>query len=448
MNSYQESLDFLYSLISYEKDQNWTYDNKTLNLERFKKFLKQLRNPESGIRPIHVAGSDGKGSTCAMISGVLQSMGYRVGLFTSPHMHTIRERIQINRDWIAKDAFARWTEYLRKQIEDGPQLKVGFATFFELLTAMAFLYFRDEKVDFSVIETGLGGRLDATNVMQPRVAVITHISLEHTDKLGNTLEEIAEEKLGIRRENAPLIVGHQDACLLPYFRERLKNHPSPVVFTDDRYRLLEARIEDNGRIIRYENPGGEARVIHIPLLGRCQAENALTAVAALDALAGQGDIPEPGAEELDRGMRNTSWPGRFEVIRREGSPLVVLDVAHTAKGALALRQSLDEAYPDRGRTFVLGFLRDKRVREMIEALARPGDRMIFTRAPTPRGLTLEEIRMVAASLPVSNAEFVENPGMAFGMAMNETAPGDAVIVAGSLYLVGELRGVCVEVAAG
>ncbi|MGC9327071.1 MAG: bifunctional folylpolyglutamate synthase/dihydrofolate synthase, partial [Candidatus Hinthialibacter sp.] len=318
-----------------------------------------------------------------------------------------------------------------------------YVTFFELLTAMAFLYFQEKQVDFAVVETGMGGRLDSTNVMRPKLSIITHISLEHTEQLGSTLEAIADEKLGITQPGIPVIVGRQEETLTPHFYKRLKNHQAPVVYADEKYRIAASQCGLKYRRLDMERIGGsiQRRRIHIPLFGHYQMENAATALAAIDALHENGVIPLPSPTALDRGFRQVIWPGRFEIFRRKNRSTLVLDAAHTAKGAASLRLSLDEQFLHQKRVFLLGFLQGKKIREMIQSLARPGDSVIFTQAPTPRGSSLDLIRECLSSVDLSRMEvfFIPTPARAFAQAEKIAAPQDVLCVTGSLYLVGDIR---------
>ena len=220
-------------------------------------------------------------------------MGYKTGLYISPHLENIRERIQINGNWISENDFSVLSEYLEEKLAEHPPVQTGYATFFELMTSMAFLYFKRENVDFAVIETGLGGRLDATNVMMPLVTVITHISKEHTAQLGDALEQIADEKLGITRPAVPVIIGHQDQDLLPHFRSRLEYHCPPPVFLDTDYHLNSISLDNHSRHVELwrGNPLQEKRVFSLPLLGHYQMQNVATALAALDSLQQEGHLP-------------------------------------------------------------------------------------------------------------------------------------------------------------
>ncbi|RJP27850.1 MAG: bifunctional folylpolyglutamate synthase/dihydrofolate synthase [Candidatus Omnitrophota bacterium] len=455
MNTFHDAVHYLYSFISYERDSNWKYSDKTFNLRRFHELLDQLGNPQLQLKTIHVAGSDGKGSVCAMTASVLRAMGYRVGLYVSPHLENIRERISIDGEWISEEAFTHWAGKLETLRKPTLNETVGYATFFELMTAMAFLHFLHRQVDYAVIETGLGGRLDATNVMHPLVSVITHISLEHTDKLGNTLEAIADEKLGITRPDVPVVVGHQDEQLLPHFHRRLDNHSATVIFTDERYRVASVKRGKRYRTIDVQTimPStiGKRRTVHIPLFGHYQLQNTVTALAALDGMEKAKSIRKIRKSDLDGGLRNLVWPGRFEICKKRFShgeksgksshPVTVLDVAHTAKGAGSLRLSLDEVFPDKQRIFVMGFLKGKDIRGMMQSLIRPEDVVIITQAPSPRGESLENILLAMKELihlpqPI---HCIPDPEIAYERAEEWATKTSLIVICGSLYLVGKLR---------
>lgn len=448
MKNLRDALDYLYSFVSYERKAQWNYSDKTLNLKRFQTLLTELGGPQNQLRIIHVAGSDGKGSTCAFLASLLQAKGYRVGLYTSPHLHHIRERIQIDGRCISAPAFVRWTQALKQTVERRNHPHRGYATFFELLTAMAFLYFKERGVDYAVIETGLGGRLDATNVANPLVSIITHISMEHSHLLGDTLEKIADEKLGIVRPDAPVAIGSQDASLLPHFEKRLLDRNAASVFVDRDYEIISQQTDRKGRKFIVESKRSRQQwTLRIPLLGRYQGRNAVTALAALQAMQAAGTLPAFTLRQLQQGFAATQWPGRFEVIRRARRAPVVLDVAHTVKGAAALRESLDESFPKQRRVFVCGFLQDKDAAGMVKELCRPDDVLVLTQAPTPRGMSIRQIEDLLTHNGVQPPREIERrkpPRSALRRALQLAAPRDVIVVAGSLYLIGALRNTCLK----
>ncbi|MGI6458213.1 MAG: bifunctional folylpolyglutamate synthase/dihydrofolate synthase [bacterium] len=442
-STFHQALDYLYSFISFEHKTSWQYNARTLNLESFRGLLKELGSPQFSFKSIHVAGSDGKGSVCAMIESVLQVMGYQVGMYISPHLEDIRERITINQQWIPEADFIRLAEHLRQVHEKFPLNSFGYATFFELITAMGFLHFQQRGVDFAVIETGLGGRLDATNVMDPVVTVITHISLEHTERLGNTLEQIADEKLGIIRPGTPVIIAPQEPDARRHIKLRLQKHPAKVVFVDEEYFLKSASQKDNFQTLTYlrNSVPNQPHTVNLSLLGSYQHQNALTAIAALDTLHEAGYLENYGMAQLCRGLQQTSWAGRFEFIQKRDGRKIILDVTHTAQGAIALRKALDETFPDLNRIFITGFLKEKKIKDILLALIRSEDKLILTQAPSPRGCSIEDILFEIHDTPLRSRiidQFV-NPHQAFKAALSHAQPEDLIIITGSLYLAGELR---------
>ncbi len=447
ITSFKEAIRYLYSFVSYEHKSDWGYSDKTLNLQRYRGLLEVLGHPQNEIAAIHVAGSDGKGSTCAMLSSTLQSLGFKTGTYLSPHLENIRERICINDCWISEEEFTVWTHFIYQTLETMPPMPEGYATFFELLTTMAFLHFKKQKVDFAIIETGMGGRLDATNVMRdPLVTIITHISLEHTERLGNTLAEIADEKLGITRPHVPVVIGHQEESLYPHFKERLKEHRAPVIFTDESYFIRKHERNHYYRSVTIAHEPYTERTVNIPLFGYYQLQNVRNTLATLDLLRERDIIGEFDSYQLDEGFKNTYWPGRFEIIWRNNQAAVVLDVAHTVKGAWSLRNSLDEIFPKRKCYFLMGFLYGKKVIEMLNHLAREGDHFLFTKAPSPRGMPIEQIRseIDGWTHPVEARMEEEFPANALQRALQLAGLEDVIVVTGSLYLVGELRQIVKE----
>ncbi len=440
MNTYQDCVDYLYSLISYETKPNWSYDNKSLNLERFKKFLHRIGDPQNDLRIIHIAGSDGKGSTCAILTSVLQHAGFKTGLFTSPHLHSVRERIRINNDWIDKESFVYWTQYLRNELEAFSPGQTGFTTFFELLTAMGFHYFKQQQVDFAVMETGLGGRLDATNVGNPILCIITHISMEHAEKLGDTLEKIADEKLGIIRKNAPVIVGPQDETLLPHFKKRLEYHPSSVNYVDEEFSLLDTSILNAKRNIVFKDSHNSIVTLASPLLGYYQVQNVMTAYAAFSQLRERKWIPFTDSDMFQEGVNKTVWDGRFEVFTLPDGKSIVLDIAHTVKGALSLKRSLDDVFPNKKRSFILGFLKEKNYMAMIENLCNEEDFIILTEPPSPRAIPLDELQRTCSVLESKfDIRYEKEAASAFQAVIDTIDSNRVLVIAGSLYLVSHVR---------
>lgn len=418
------------------------------DLEHMRVLLKALEHPERKFPSVLIAGTNGKGSTAATLAAILQASKLKTGLYTSPHLVRINERVRIDGIPIPDDTFALIHDLVDRTAErlvsegDLP----WHPSFFEMLTAISFEYFAREKVDIAVLEVGMGGRLDATNVVEPRVSVITDVSLDHQKYLGNTVAEIAREKAGIIREggavvtlpqspeandvigNAILERGARAINAVPYIppvspgapATGFRVSPDPNVFRT-RYSLSVM---------------GEEISIESPLVGRHQLRNTALAVAAAEELARQGfgRITPPSIEV---GIRNTHWPGRFQVVRpNEKWPEIVFDVAHNPAGAWALRSALSNLYEDRRMIFVFGAMRDKAIAEMTEILFPLAEHVVAAAADNPRSATAAEIRGAAArtATDIEEASSVEN---ALERARALAGAGGLLVVTGSIYVVGE-----------
>ena len=411
-------------------------------------LLEALEHPERKFPAILIAGTNGKGSTAATLSSILQDSGYKTGLYTSPHLVRINERVRVNGAAISDDDFAGLHDLVDRSAErlvtEGEL--PWHPSFFEMLTAIAFEYFAREKVEIAVLEVGMGGRLDATNVVEPRVSIITDISLDHQKFLGDTLTEISREKAGIIRAggvvvtlpqtpeandvlgNTILDVGAKAVSAVPYV---------PPVSPNSAQYLLPSSQGKAGYISRYPlHVMGTEISIETPLVGRHQLRNIALAIAAAEQLSRQG-FTAISAATIERGIRNTDWPGRFQVLPgTPDHPEVVFDVAHNPAGAWALRSTLSAAYEDRPLIFVFGAMRDKAVSEMAEILFPLADRVIATHADNPRAATPAEIREAARRVSV---DFDEAPEVPAALASARAAAGTRglVVVTGSIYIVGE-----------
>lgn len=449
MMDYSQALDWLNGFICYERTSGWKYGPGAFDLTRFHRLLDTLGRPQRTYPTIHLAGSDGKGSTASILASILREAGYRVGLYTSPHLEDIRERIVVNGEWIGMDAFTRLVPILQQAIGTGDSFPKSFATFFELLTALAFLHFQAAQVDVAVIETGLGGRLDATNVLKPDLTVITHLSLEHTETLGDTLEQIAAEKLAICHPGVPAIIANQKPEVMPFIRTWLEERQVPYHTVEDRMELHRSQCDGIFRHLSGRDRECKSWDVRLPLLGHYQVDNALSALLASSHLPRFSDSLDPEAwmQAIKRGCERVVWPGRYEVLEacNEAGPVrVVLDGAHTARGARTLRETLDEVEGTAPRTLLLGFLRGKKVEQMCQALIRPQDTVFLTKAPTPRGLTVDEIvemcQTANSEIVSPNVERQPDPFRACLEAMDDArCNAQTLVIAGSLYLVGACR---------
>ena len=450
--SYQSAVARMYAL-GHELAQTPSHK---FDLAHMRVLLAAMEHPERKFRSLLIAGTNGKGSTAATLTSILQASGLRAGLYTSPHLVRINERIQINGEEISDDQFALLHDVVERTaerlIEDGEL--PWHPSFFEMLTAMAFEYFANSKIDIAVLEVGMGGRLDATNVVEPLVSVITDISLDHQRFLGNTVGEIAREKAGIIRPGGLVVTLPQSPEANNVIGEVVlernaravsaAQYVPPVSPKAPSYTSVEKHLTaENAKIaeehgIRSVYPlqvMGKEIQVETPLAGRHQLRNVALAIAAAEELSKQGFAITP--KSIERGIRQTRWPGRFQVIpARNGAPEFVLDVAHNPAGAWALRSTLSTCYEDRRLIFVFGAMRDKAVREIAEILFPLAERVIATMPDNPRAATPEEIRE-AAKRTGAEIESANDVASALERAKALADTDGIVVVTGSIYLVGE-----------
>ena len=441
MSSYETAIARMYAL-GHELAQTPSHK---FDLRHMRVVLAALQNPERRFPGVLIAGTNGKGSTASTLASILQASGLRTGLYTSPHLVRINERIRIGREQIGDDDFAVIHELVDRLAERlvGEGELPWHPSFFEMLTAIAFEYFSRRKVDIAVLEVGMGGRLDATNVVEPRVSVITDISLDHQKFLGATVTEIAGEKAGIIRPGGVVVTLPQQpqandviGNTILELGARVVNaapYVPPVSPASSEYL---ARSAQKTSVSRYPlQVMGEPIMVETPLLGRHQLRNVALAIAAAEELGRHG-FPVT-ASSIERGIRETHWPGRFQVIPAAASaPEYVFDVAHNPAGAWALRSTLSAGYPERPLTFVFGAMRDKAIGEMAEILFPLADRVIATRADNPRSASPEEIR-AAASRTSTQVEEAADVAAAVELVRSSTQPNAVVVITGSIYIVGE-----------
>jgi dihydrofolate synthase/folylpolyglutamate synthase len=418
------------------------------DLEHMRVLLRALEHPELRFPSVLIAGTNGKGSTAATLASILRAAGLRTGLYTSPHLLRINERIRINGEAIDDDKFALVHDMVERTaerlIEDGEL--PWHPSFFEMLTAMAFEHFATSKLDIAVLEVGMGGRLDATNVVEPRVSVITDISLDHEKFLGNTIAEIAREKAGIIRPGGVVVTLPQSPAandvignaILDQNATAISAVPYVPPVSPSAPSYVATAGSDGKTFSRYPlQVLGKQILVETPLVGRHQLRNVALAIAAAEELSKQG-FPVT-AESIAQGIRQTRWPGRFQVVpAHDSKPEHVLDVAHNPAGAWALRSTLSACYEDRRLIFAFGAMRDKAIAEMCEILFPLAECVIATQADNPRSATPQEIRD-AASRMQTEIELSTDVPLALERAREIAAKNkDAVIViTGSIYVVGE-----------
>ncbi len=406
------------------------------DLANMRVLLRALEHPERRFASVLIAGTNGKGSTAATLASILQAAGHHVGLYTSPHLRRVNERIQVNGEEISDDAFAsvhQRLEQLATRLVNAGELP-WHPSFFEMLTAMAFTHLAEAKARIAVLEVGMGGRLDATNVVEPVVSVITDIALDHQKYLGDTIAEIAREKAGIIRERGVVVT--------------LPQHPQANDVIGNTILERNARGVNAVPYVPPVSPGaggvaesyplqvlGETITIRSPLIGRHQLRNVALAVAAAVELDATGFALTPS--HIERGIRETRWHGRFQrIAAAAGSPEYILDAAHNPAGAWALRSTLSERCDERPFTLVFGAMRDKAIAEMAEILFPMAAHVIATRAENPRSATPEEVRNAAARTGAEVLCEADVPA-ALQRARLLTPKDGTIVIAGSIYILGE-----------
>ena len=467
--TYLQAFAYLNSFVNYENKDSYLY-RKSFSLERIKGFLRLLGNPQDSLKCLHIAGSKGKGSVCIFAANILRAAGYRVGLYTSPHLLDVGERVRVleptkdegrplgfargrrTRDefegMITKNEITRLAERLKPVIEKYNRVyKAGDLTFFEVWTALAFLYFKEKQVDYAVLETGLGGRLDATNAVNPLVCGITPISYDHTQYLGNTLRQIAREKAGIIKEHQMAVISAlqekeareviRKRCIrkkarlyeigrdiLSFPRKRESRHlDSPVKPGNDRplFRAGGQSFDLQGIKRRYNN-------LEIRLLGRHQLANAALAVGMVEALGDQRIKPA----HIRRGIKAARWPGRLEVISR--NPYIVLDGAQNAASALALKEAIRDNFRWQKLILVLGMSRDKDVPGFCRQFSDFCDKVVLTKSANPRAANPRDLAGYFSGKKIVAADSVKK---AITKAKAVAKKKDLILVTGSLFVVGE-----------
>lgn len=405
-------------------------------LERTERLLEILGSPHKKLKVIHIAGTNGKGSTTSMISSMLIEEGFNVGMYTSPFLEEFEERIQINRENIKKTDLGNYMDYIKDAVDI--VIKEGYShpTEFEIITCLMFKYFYDKKVDYAVIEVGLGGRLDSTNVVNPLVTVITSISLDHTNILGNTLGEIAREKGGIIKENTPLVLYPQkEEALkeLEYIAKEKSAKIYKVKYND--VKLLEIIREDN--VYQKIEVRGELKsyVANLRLLGEHQILNCAVAVKVMEILS---KIQGFEIKDIEKGIENSKWIGRLEILNK--NPLVVIDGAHNIQGITTLKENVIKYFNYENIILLIGILADKQVEDMINIIA-PMSKEIIALTPHSNRAELgaelkKEIEKVNA-----NVESFDSYEEGFRKALEISGDNDLILVTGSLYMIGEMRGI-------
>ena len=424
------AIDYILSFADYERMPRSAV---VFDLRRIERLLARMSNPQNAAKSVHIAGTKGKGSTAAMLASILKQSGYRTGLYTSPHLLSIRERIQVDGRQISEDEFARLAGRIKPEVEavnTGGDL--GELTTYEILTALAFMYFQDRGVAYQVLETGLGGRLDATNVVQPEVCVITSISYDHMDVLGDTLAEIAREKAGIIKSGSIVVTAPQIPEAMNVLEDVCRQQEVKLVRVGSDVSWRRKSISPEKQSFQLMGLKGNYN-IEVPLLGEYQLENAATAITAAETLAGRGAVIT--AEAITSGIAGVNWPGRLQVLRRK--PWVIVDGAHNGDSVQRLVAALRQYFTFEKAVVIFGASSDKNIAAMVAELKTFPDRVIVTSSHHPRAVAVEQL-VEEFSRENIIPEVSEDVASAVEKALSLAGPADLVCAAGSLFLVAEV----------
>jgi len=421
MMTYEQAVEYIHSTLKF---------GSVLGLDNIRELMGRLGNPQKKLRFIHVAGTNGKGSTCTFVTEILMNAGFSVGMFISPFVHEFNERIQIDRENISDESLASCTERVKKAIDEmmaegGDD--VQHPTEFEIVTAIGFLYFLEQEVDYVVLEVGMGGRLDATNVIDvPHVCAITSISFDHTEYLGDTIEKIASEKAGIIKHGGIAVCYPVQNPQAAYVIEQTCIEKDAIFIFPEEPEVRDMDIY--GTVFDF----GRYKNLKIRLLGEHQVYNAVTAIAIVEALREHWDV-EISPDDIYDGLEQTTFAGRFEVINDE--PLTIIDGAHNTESISAFVKSVEEYLADCSRVMVMGMLKDKEYNNCIQKVAEIADVFIATSVDNPRSLSAEEVGKIAREY-CDEVIVCSDKWEAFETAQDYAEDiGGAVAVCGSLYLI-------------
>ena len=441
---YQETLNYLYSNIDYSVERSYRYSPEVLDLTRVHALLQALGDPHRKYNSVHIAGTKGKGSVSAMTASILQAANYKTGLYTSPHLQHFTERIRVNGQEIQKSEVVEYVEILKPHIET-----IGQLTVYEIITALCFLYFAQKEVEYAVFEVGLGGRLDATNVITPLTSVITSLSYDHMHLLGESLSDIAREKAGIIKPGVPVVSAPQQYEAEHVVNDVAHSLEAPLSLVGRDWLYSPGARDLSGQTLYVwsaaeqplmdayvESAGGEEWApprYWIPLLGYHQVVNGAVAYATIQVLRNQGlEVKE---DAIQKGFHEAQWPGRFQILST--NPVIVLDAAHNRDSALKLRIALDDYFPGRPVTMIFGASADKDIAGMLFELLPRVSRLIVTQADHPRASDPEELARIAHSHGL-RVEIEVPVDLALERALTRVWPEGVVLATGSLFVVGEI----------
>jgi dihydrofolate synthase/folylpolyglutamate synthase len=418
-DTYQRSLDYLYSLEKF---------GMIFGLTQIEKILEAIGNPHREVQALHIGGTNGKGSTAAMMASILQKEGYRVGLYTSPHLIRFTERIKVNGKEIDKKEVAALTGWMRKKIESAG-IDPRF-TFFDFTTALALFYFKQKMVDLAVLEVGLGGRLDSTNAVDPLLSIITNISKDHEEHLGKSILKIASEKAGIIKKGRPLVTAATQPQVIRLFSKICREQKSPYFRVGKEFRYRQAE----ERSFHYEGLHRKLWGLHLNLRGFHQIINATTALGAMEVLEELGYTVSTDA--MVEGLREVNWPGRLEIV--SSSPQVLLDGAHNPAGAFALKESLMKEFQYQHLILLIGMMKDKDIKSVLHLLAPLADHILLTQPHIDRAAPPILLKKVLGRNG-KKAVIIDDLKEAIERGLSLTGERDLLCITGSLYMVGEAQ---------
>ena len=433
--SYQQAIDYLFKRTDYEKEEALRYNITTFSLERMEKLLSLLGDPHRKIPTVHIAGTKGKGSTATMLAKMLEANDYKVGLYTSPHVLHLHERISVNSEMVSESEMRGLLNRIYAPIEK--MSKTDPPTFFEIMTALAFMHFVDKGVDIAVIETGLGGRLDSTNVIQPAVIGITSLSIDHQQQLGETIDSIALEKAGVLKRGVPVITVQQEPAAMNVLRSTAVSLKAPLSVTgsdiDFSHRFETSREHGPHTRVCLTTPTSKFEHLRVPLHGKHQAINCGLALAMLDKLKSVGFKIDN--EKASEGLQKVTLPGRMEMISRD--PRIMIDAAHNAASIRALIHAIGQNIPYDSMVVIFGCNND--IMGMLQELQYGADKVIFTRSNSAKAVSPEDLAEMYTELCGKMCQSAPSLGPALQLAKSAISKEDLICITGSFYLIGQAK---------
>lgn len=446
IDSYERALEYLYGRVNFERVDAGSYSVAEFKLDRMVRLLDLLGNPQDRIPAVHIAGTKGKGSTASITASILREAGYRTGLLTSPHLSAFEERFTVNNELADHETVVRLVRLVAEQVEKlEAERTLGGVTFFEITTALGWMYFAERDVEIAVLEVGLGGRLDATNVCRPEVCLITTISRDHMQQLGSELTSIAAEKAGIIKPGIPVVCGVEKEAPREVIVRKAASQNAPCYLLGRDFQWTgigeQGPHGEPNRLIDVSLPTRKLSSVRVPMMGRHQATNTTMALMGIQLLIERGWSISDTA--IHQGLERVRWPARMEVLGK--SPFVVMDSAHNWASAGALVRTLAENFQPRLRTLIFSASRDKDVRGMLRTLIPHFETIILTRAQnSARSVPCQELMEIVRSISGRPVHVVDDPQQAWRLARRWSKEDDLICIAGSIFIAAEMREFLVE----